>query len=323
MKIISAQDVQQVLAFDSLIPALRSAFSADFGMPQRQIYPLSGGSKEKQDTFAVLPAWTKEVLGVKSFTHYPENPEKGRLTVAAQVLLFSRETGEPIAVVDGTSLTYWRTAAISALAASMMAGEDASSLLLFGTGELAPYMALAHASVRPLTHIYVHGRSLQKAQQTLIKIETARPDLDVKICDNYEDVISQVDIVSCATGSPTPLFNSALLSPSTHIDLVGNHHQTCRECDSATVKMSYVVVDSYLNVFNEAGEILIPLKEGAISKDHVKGELAQLCSGEIKGRLNNKQITMFKSVGTALADVASAYHVYQSLLKSCEIQGIS
>lgn len=315
MKIISAQEVQRILSFESLIPALQGAFKADFGMPQRQIYPLPSGSKEKHDTFAVLPAWTQDVLGVKSFTHYPLNPDNGRLTVAAQVLLFSRKTGEPLALVDGTSLTYWRTAAISALAASMMARQDASSLLLFGTGELAPYMALAHASVRPLTTIYVHGRNVHKVQKTITKIKMARPDLDVLTCDNYEDVIPKIDIISCATASPTPLFNSALLAPNTHLDLVGNHHQTCRECDSATVKMSYVIVDSYLNVLNEAGEILIPLEEGCITKEHVKGELAQLCTGEVKGRLNNKQITLFKSVGTALADIASAYHVYQLLIK--------
>ena len=315
MKIISAEEVQRVLSFESLIPALKSAFSADFGMPQRQIYSLSDNGKETQNSFAVLPAWTQDVVGVKSFTHYPQNPENGRLTVAAQVLLFSRETGEPFALVDGTSLTYWRTAAVSALAASMMAPEDASSLLLFGTGALAPYMALAHASVRPLTTIYVHGRNVQKVQNTITQIKTARPDLEVLPCDNYEDVISNVDIVSCATGSPTPLFNSALLSPNTHIDLIGNHHKTCRECDSGAVTMSHVVVDSYLNVLNEAGEILIPIEEGCITKDHVKGELAQLCTGEVKGRLNAKQITLFKSVGTALADIASAYHVYQLLIK--------
>ena len=315
MKIISAEEVQQVLSFESLIPALQSAFSDDFGMPQRQIYSLPGGNKQSHDSFAVLPAWTKDVLGVKSFTHYPQNPEIGRLTVAAQVLLFSRETGEPLALVDGTSLTYWRTAAVSALAASLMAREDASSLLLFGTGELASYMALAHASVRPLTTIYVQGRNVQKVQKTITKIKALRPDLTVLTCDNYQDVISHVDMVSCATGSPTPLFDSALLSPNTHIDLVGNHKKTSRECDSAAVTMSYVIVDSYLNVFNEAGEILIPLDEGCITKDHVKGELAQLCTGEVKGRLNNQHITLFKSVGTALADVASAYHVYQSLIK--------
>ena len=315
MKIISGEEVQQVLSFERLIPALKDAFSADFGMPQRQIYPLPGGSEAKHDTFAVLPAWTQDVLGVKSFTHYPQNPEKGRLTVSAQVLLFSRETGSPLALVDGTSLTYWRTAAISGLATSMMAREDASSLLLFGTGELAPYMALAHATVRPLKNIYIQGRSEQKVQKTIDKIKAARPDLTVLACDKYEEVIGHVDIVSCATGSPTPLFDSALIAAGTHIDLVGNHHQTCRECDTETVKMSYVIADSCLNVFHEAGEVLIPLSEGHIEKTHVKGELAQLCTGDVNGRLNNNQITLFKSVGTALADVASAHHVYQLLQK--------
>ncbi|MBJ7537846.1 ornithine cyclodeaminase family protein [Marinomonas transparens] len=316
MKIISAEEVRNSLSFDALIPSLKAAFSHDFGMPQRQMYPLPGGTEEKHDTFAVLPAWTEEVLGVKSFTHYPQNPEKGRLTVAAQVLLFSRDTGAPIALVDGTSLTYWRTAAVSALAASIMAREDASSLLLFGTGELAPYMALAHASVRPISNIYIHGRSEEKMQNTQHQIQAARPDIDVKICTNYKNVITGVDIVSCATGSPKPLFKSYELAAGMHIDLVGNHHRTCRECDSATVKMAHLIVDSRLNVLNEAGEVLIPLEEGSIEKDHIKGELAELCSGNIKGRLNNSQMTLFKSVGTALADVASAYHVYQNIKKT-------
>ncbi|MEP0072058.1 MAG: ornithine cyclodeaminase family protein [Marinomonas sp.] len=313
MQIISAEEVQQTLSFETLVPALQAAYSADFGMPQRQIYPLPGGSQEKHDTFALLPAWTQDVLGVKTFTHYPRNPEKGRLMVAAQVLLFSKETGAPLALVDGTSLTYWRTAAISALAASYMARKDASTLLLFGTGELASYMALAHASVRPITKVYVHGRSVDKMQATQQKIQQARPDIEVVICDRYKEVITQVDIISCATASPTPLFESSLLAAGMHIDLVGNHHTTCRECDSATIKMSHVIADSYLNVFGEAGEILIPLKEGIIEESHVKGELAELCSGKVKGRLNNSQTTLFKSVGTALADVASAYLVYQNL----------
>lgn len=313
MQIINANAVNQVLSFETLIPAIETTFQQSFGMPQRQIYPLPGGSADKHDTFAVLPAWTEEVLGVKSFTHYPENPDKGRLTVAAQVLLFSRPTGAPLALVDGTSLTYWRTAAVSALAASYMAKKDACTLLLFGTGELAPFMALAHASVRPIHTIYVHGRSEEKMRKVQQQIKHIRPDLNVEVCAHYEEVITGVDIISCATGSPTPLFKSASLAAGTHIDLVGNHHRHCRECDSATVKMSHVIVDSLLNVLNEAGDILIPLEEACIKEDHLQGELAQLCNGTIKGRLNNSQTTLFKSVGTALADVASAYHVYQLL----------
>ncbi|NVK74749.1 MAG: ornithine cyclodeaminase family protein [Oceanospirillaceae bacterium] len=316
MQIINANTVAQTLSFETLIPAIQSAFQQDFGMPQRQMYPLPGGSADKHDTFAVLPAWTNDVLGVKSFTHYPENPQKGLLTVAAQVLLFSRDTGAPLALVDGTSLTYWRTAAVSALAASYMAREDASSLLLFGTGELAPYMALAHASIRPICTIYVHGRSEEKMRKVQQRILANRSDINVQICSDYEEVITGVDIVSCATGSPTPLFSSASLAAGTHIDLVGNHHRTCRECDSATVKMSHVIVDSRLNVLNEAGDILIPLEENCIEENHIKGELSELCSGKVKGRLNNSQTTLFKSVGTALADVASAYHVHQLLNSS-------
>ncbi|WP_413693514.1 ornithine cyclodeaminase family protein [Psychromonas sp. KJ10-2] len=319
MKIVSAQEVQQILSFEKLIPALKSAFSDDFGMPQRQMYSFPGGSEEKQNTFAVLPAWTQDVVGVKSFTHYPQNPEKGRLTVSAQVLLFSRDTGAPLALVDGTSLTYWRTAAISALASSLMSRENASTLLLFGTGELAPYMALAHASVRPITTIYISGRDLQKIHNTIESIKKVRPELCVLPYQKNEGEMIDVDIISCATGSSTPVFDGASVKQGTHIDLVGNHHPTCRECDSYSIETSYVIADSYLNVFNEAGEILIPMSEGKIEKTHVKGELAELCAGDVLGRLSLEQTTLFKSVGTALADVASAYHIYTQLMNEQDI----
>ncbi|WP_272643431.1 hypothetical protein [Marinomonas mediterranea] len=136
-----------------LVSALKSAFSRDFGMPQRQMYPIPSDDTEHHNTFALLPAWTDEVIGVKSFTNYPGNPYKGLVTTSAQVLLFDRESGVPIALVDGTSLTNWRTAAVSALASSLMSREDSESLLLYGTGAMAPYMALAHAAVRPLKKV--------------------------------------------------------------------------------------------------------------------------------------------------------------------------
>ncbi|WCN10628.1 ornithine cyclodeaminase family protein [Marinomonas mediterranea] len=313
MQIISAEQVESTLDFTTLVSALKSAFSRDFGMPQRQMYPIPSDDTEHHNTFALLPAWTDEVIGVKSFTNYPGNPSKGLVTTSAQVLLFDRESGVPIALVDGTSLTNWRTAAVSALASSLMSREDSESLLLYGTGAMAPYMALAHAAVRPLKKIYIHGRQLSKMEETCERVRQKRPDIDVVPCPTPEDIITGVDIVSCATSASIPLFKSSLLAAGTHIDLVGNHHPNSRECDSATVHMSRVIVDSRLNVLNEAGEILIPLNEGAIEHSHILGELSELCSGNVTPRTNSSQITLFKSVGTALGDVASAHLIYKKL----------
>ncbi|WP_372742118.1 ornithine cyclodeaminase family protein [Neptunomonas sp.] len=318
MLVIDAVDVQKVLSFDYLVEALRSAFSNDFGMPQRHVYhlPAIGGERTAhEDSFAVLPAWNDQVMGVKAFTHLPGNPAKGLETLASKMLLFSRTSGAPLAVVDGTQLTFWRTAAVSALAADYLAKADANSLLLFGTGKLAPYMALAHASVRPLKIIYVTGRNAEKIAATVAEIQAQRPDLQVQGVSNPEAVIGQVDIISCATGAAEPLFSYEQVSAGTHIDLVGNHSGNRRECGSATVQHARVFVDSRLNVLNEAGELLIPIAEGVFSAEQVQGELADLCHGRITGRsqgdAGRAQITLFKSVGTALSDLAAAYLVYQ------------
>jgi 1-pyrroline-2-carboxylate reductase [NAD(P)H] len=321
MLVIDAVDVQKTLSFESLVVALRAAFSHDFGMPQRHVYHFPPVDKSdlsgQHDSFAVLPAWNDQVMGVKAFTHLPGNPAKGLETLASKMLLFSRPTGEPLAVVDGTQLTFWRTAAVSALAADYLAKADAKSLLLFGTGKLAPYMALAHASVRPLETIYVVGRNPEKISKTVAAIQLQRPDIRVEAVSDPASVIAQVDIISCATGAAEPLFRYEQLSAGTHVDLVGNHSRDRRECDSATVQHARVFVDSRLNVLNEAGELLIPIEEGVISAEHVQGELADLCCGRIVGRgpenKGVKDITLFKSVGTALSDLAAAYLVYQEL----------
>ena len=319
MRVIDASDVEKSLSFTSLVAALRTAFSNDFGMPQRQVYhlPALGNIDSSQnDSFAVLPAWNDQVMGVKAFTHLPGNPAKGLETLASKMLLFSRTTGEPLAVVDGTQLTFWRTAAVSALAADYLAKKDAKSLLLFGSGKLAPYMALAHASVRPLATIYVTGRTPEKVVNTVAAIQSQRPDIRVEAVNDPASVIAQVDIISCATGAAEPLFSYEQVSAGTHIDLVGNHSRDRRECDSATIQHAKVFVDSRLNVLNEAGELLIPMAEGVFVDTQVQGELADLCRARTLGRspdiTGTQDITLFKSVGTALSDLASAYLVYQA-----------
>ena len=150
MRIIEAEDVQRVLDFPAVIEALRTAFGSPAGTPPRTMYKLDEDPKSS-DVFALLPSWTQDAIGVKAFTYMPSNAAKGRKILYSKVLLFDRETGEPTALVDGTFVTYWRTAAVGALAADYLARRDAKRLVVCGTGNLAPYMTLAHASVRPIT----------------------------------------------------------------------------------------------------------------------------------------------------------------------------
>ncbi|GIU18416.1 ornithine cyclodeaminase [Shewanella colwelliana] len=312
MHTIHAKDVNAALDFSSLIDALQEAFAKPAGMPQRQVFPLDQNGMHS-DAFAVLPAWNDKTIAVKAFTYFPDNPKKSPqlASLYSKILIFNRLTGEPQALVDGTSVTYWRTAAVSALGAKYLARENAQHLLVFGTGNLATYMALAHSTVRPITTITVWGRDPNKAQNTVNAIKKVRPELEINVCDNIEQCVRSADIISCATGSPTPLFPAEWVKSGTHVDLIGNHNHDRRECDTALITDNEVYVDSKLNVFAEAGELLIPVDEGVYSLDRVKGELSQLCSGTVHGRQTDSQITVFKTVGTALADLVGAQLVFE------------
>ncbi|ABM00813.1 ornithine cyclodeaminase family protein [Shewanella amazonensis] len=314
MKIIDGNQVQQKLTFPPLVEALRQQLCRPFTMPQRQVYALSD-TADNQHAFALLPAWDEESIAVKAFTYLPDNPVKnpGCESLYSQILLFDRKTGVPQALIDGTSVTYWRTAATSALAASFLARKDSSRLLMCATGNLAVYMALAHASVRPIREIRIWGRNTQKIDSTIATIRAQRTDIEVTAANALQLDVPWADIISCATGSPTPLFPGEWVTPGTHTDFVGNHHKDCRECDSHLITNSQVYVDARLNVFSEAGELLIPVSEGRFSLDEVRAELSELCQGTALGRVNDKDITMFKSVGSALADLAGARLLFKML----------
>ncbi|QSX36350.1 bifunctional Delta(1)-pyrroline-2-carboxylate/Delta(1)-piperideine-2-carboxylate reductase [Shewanella sedimentimangrovi] len=309
MQIFSATEVHQRLNFPLLIANLKLAFANSADLPRRQVYPLEPG---KADAFAVLPAWDDQGIAVKAFTYMPDNPKKdpALASLYSQILLFDRHTGQPQALIDGTSVTYWRTAAVSALAADFLARQDAKRLLLLGTGNLAPFMALAHASVRPLTEIRIWGRRPEAVAEVIRNVARERPDLHLSPVGDLAEEVPQADIISCATGAHGPLFNGEWVSPGSHCDLVGNHHRDGRECDSQLVLNSSVYVDSRTNVLHEAGELLIPMAEGLINESHVLGELADLCRGTSIGRKNPQERTLFKSVGSALADLAAARTVF-------------
>ncbi|AQS39489.1 ornithine cyclodeaminase [Shewanella psychrophila] len=314
MQVIDADTVNQTLNFPKLISELRDTFSKPAGMPQRQVFSLDEASSHS-DAFAVLPSWNEKTIAVKAFTYFPDNPAKSSEleSLYSKIMIFDRKTGVPQALVDGTSVTYWRTAAISALGTDFLAKKDASKLLIMGTGRLASFMALAHASIRPISEIYVWGRNPNKAQSIVKAVSQARPDIKVSVCDDIEQSVRAADIISCATGSSTPLFNGDWVQAGTHTDFVGNHNHDRRECDTGLILKSSVYVDSKINVFAEAGELLIPVKEGVYSLDSVVGELAQLCKGQVSGRTNDQEITLFKTVGTALADLVGAQLVYSQL----------
>lgn len=314
MLVINAESVHQSLNFNELVDALDETFSRPAGTPQRQVFSLDESSSHS-DAFAVLPSWNEKTIAVKAFTYFPNNAQKDPQlsSLYSKILIFNRATGEPQALVDGTSVTYWRTAAVSALGSRYLSRENSSKLLVCGTGNLASFMALAHASVRPIKQITVWGRNQDKADATIELIRNQRPDIELIQCDNLEFSVREADIISCATGSPTPLFPGKWVQTGTHTDFVGNHNHDRRECDTTLIQRAAVFVDSKINVFAEAGELLIPVVEGNFSLSKVKGDLAQLSQSAVLARENAEQITLFKTVGTALSDLVGAQLVYAKM----------
>jgi 1-pyrroline-2-carboxylate reductase [NAD(P)H] len=309
VRVIEAADVHRVLNFPALVEAMRSTFGGRASVPPRLMYRLDGD--RSHDVFALLPAWSDDVIAVKAFTYLPENAGKGSDVLHANILLFDRKSGVPLALVEGRSVTFWRTAAVTALAADYLAREDASRLLVCGTGNLSSYLALAHAAVRPFRETAIWGRNREKAARVVEELRLDRGDLDVCVADDLETAVRRADVIVCATGSRDPIILGDWVRPGTHVALIGNHEREARECDTDLVVNSRIYVDSRANVLNEAGEILIPIGEGRLRESDVVAELSELCAETARGRAGADEITLFKSVGTALADLAAARLVAQ------------
>jgi 1-pyrroline-2-carboxylate reductase [NAD(P)H] len=310
MKIFTADHVHAALSYPQFIGDLREAFGGKFTMPRRQVMLLDEASGS-HDAFAMLPSWNDEVIALKAFTYFPGN-QPPHQSLYSQIMVFDRKHGSPLAMVEGRSVTCWRTAGVSALAASFLAREDAATLLLLGTGNLAPFLIRAHASVRSLTKVLIWGRTPSKAQALAATMAAEFPGIEFSLVGNIESACGLADVIVSATGSAEILVQGAWVRPGTHTDFLGNHHATKRECDTAMVTRSRVFLDTRVNCFNEAGEILVPIAEGNFSKEQVVGELSELCAGAVGGRQSAEEITLFKSVGCALGDLCGALATFKA-----------
>jgi len=305
MRIFTADQVHEALPWPLLVEQLAQAFAAGAQVPVRHAHALGS-----QDALLLMPAWSNDVLGVKLVTVMPGNTTRGIATVQATYLLLDRHTGHPLALMDGEALTLRRTAAASALAARYLARPDARSLLIVGTGPLARWIARAHTALRPLlAQLQVWGRNPQAS--AALAHALAQEGLPATVCDDLEAGVRGSDIVSCATTSTTPLVRGAWLQPGTHIDLVGGFKPDMREADDATMQMARICVDTYIGALSEAGDLVQPLQSGCIDRSQVRAELAELVRGEVVVRHSARDITVFKSVGTALEDLAAAQLVWQ------------
>jgi alanine dehydrogenase len=305
MRVIDADQVRARADLPRLIDSLERAFRGDAVVPQRQVLALPGGNATGQ--FLVMPAFDADgSAAVKLVTYLPANAGRGLPTIQAAIVAFSPE-GTPVAVLDGTMVTRLRTAAASALASSYLSRADSSRLTVVGTGALAPWMAAAHAVVRPIERIDVWGRSPERVAATVDAIrELVGAHVRVDAAAALEESVRAADIVSCATSSPTPLVAGQWLRPGTFVDLVGSFSPSTREADDDAVRRARIFVDTFEGALAEAGDLIDPIARGVIDRERIEGELADLVTGRITGRRTAEEITLFKSVGTALEDLAAA-----------------
>ncbi len=313
MRLISAAEIAAALKFPALIDAIADAFRAEITAPLRHHHAMARAGGEA--TLLLMPAWTAEAatgfIGTKVVSVFPGNAARGEASVTGTYLLMKGDTGEPLAAIDGRVFTLWRTAASSALAARFLAREDATHLLMIGAGALAPYLIRAHASVRPIRKIAVWNRARKRAET--LAAELSLEGFDTRAADDLETEIRAADIVSCATLSPAPLVHGNWLQAGTHLDLVGGFKPTMREADDKTLRRARIYVDTRAGTLKEAGDIVDPLRRGVIRERDIRGDLFDLCRGHVKGRESASEITLFKSVGTAIEDLATAMLIWSHL----------
>jgi alanine dehydrogenase len=312
MRVVTAADIDRVLTYPALVEALGEAFRGDITVPVRHHHTIPQAGSDA--TLLLMPAWNaagERFLGCKIVTVFPDNATVDKPSVYANYLLLSGETGEPLAMLEGRTLTAWRTAAASALAASYLARKDAAHLVMIGAGALAPHLIRAHSAVRPITRVTLWNRTRRRAMA--LAFDLARAGIEVELADELEEAVRKADVVSCATLSATPLVRGAWLRKGTHVDLVGGYTPRMREADDNAVKRAKVYVDTRDGALKEAGDIVAPLRRGVIKKAELGGDLFDLCRKAAKGRRSQAEITLFKSVGSAIEDLAAAMLVWRLL----------
>jgi len=310
LRILDREAVARALPPGALIAALREGFRRGGEIPRRHHHtlPPPRGGEGPPPTLLLMPAWGEagEPVVVKVVTVFPANGEIGLPAVMGSVLLLSGATGSPLALLDGGELTARRTAAASALAADCLARPEADTLLMVGTGRMAPHLIRAHAAVRPLRRVWIWGRRSERAEAVRAQVQGVAPELRVLSADGLDAAIPEAHIVSCATLSHEPLVHGRLLAPGTHLDLVGAFTPRMREVDAEAVARASVWVDTREGALAEGGDLLLAIHEGRWDPDALAGELADLCRAGAVGRRGADEITLFKSVGTALEDRVAA-----------------
>jgi len=308
VSIIDADEVARRAPYGELVDALEAGHRDPIAACERIVY----GPADDPRRFMALPAWQATgagggAIGIKLVTIFPENPGRGLPSVQAVVLLFDGTTGEVVAMLDGTELTYRKTAADSALGSKLLSRIDSHTMLMIGAGGLGAHLIAAHRAVRPsIGRVLIWNRTRDKAAAL---VDAGIAD---EIVDDLDAAIAEADVISTATMAQEPLIRGAVLRPGTHVDCVGAFLPDHREVDDDVVLRAEIFVDSREAAVHESGDLVIPTESGVIEVTAVRADLFDLCRGEHTGRSGPDAITLFENGGGGHLDLMTARHIWDA-----------
>ena len=308
--IIGHEDVKRLLPMAECIDVMEDLFRAlargDVILPLRQVIP----QPDKKGVFGVMPAYlgNPRAIGGKFITVFNGNRDTPYESHQGAVLLFECDNGRLLAIVDATTVTNIRTAAASGVATRALARKDARDLAILGSGTQASTHLAAMRAVREITRVRVWSRNAEHARR--FAESEGKGGQRVDVSSSAEEAVSGADIICTTTAATSPILKGEWVSSGAHINAVGASVPGFRELDSKAMAISKLYTDRRESLFSEADDFRVPLKEGAIKEDHLKGEVGEVITGKAAGRLSDVEITLFKSHGLAVEDLAAAYHVY-------------
>jgi ornithine cyclodeaminase/alanine dehydrogenase-like protein (mu-crystallin family) len=316
--ILTHQEVGELLPVNECIPVMSEAL-ADLArgktfLPLRTVITPPGAAGD----MALMPAHRsgdQAAYGVKVVCFFPGNPSKGLDSHQGSVMLFSGETGELLALMNASAITAIRTAAVSGVATQLLARENANELAIIGSGVQARAHLDAMACVRKIKRARVASLRFENAKRFAAEFES-RHSFPIEPVESVEQAVSGADLIVTATTAETPILKLDWISAGAHLNVVGSSIPRTREIDSPTVAAASLFVDRRESTMNEGGDYLFALREGAIGPDHIKAEIGELLIGSKTGRTSESEITVFKSLGLAVEDLASASYLYQKAQKN-------
>ena len=315
--VLNHHEVEELLSMGECITVMEEALSAlargEVHQPLRTMTRPEGSA----GLLGLMPAYRRgdtPLFGLKEVCVFPGNPARGLDTHLGAVLLHSGETGELLAVMNASTITAIRTAAVSAVATRLLAREDAQTMAIIGAGVQAESHLRALPLVRTFREIRICSRTPAKAESLARSFES--PGIRFVVTDSIEAAIRNADVVTTVTNSRDPVIRREWIAPGTHINAVGSSIAAARELDSATMAAGLLFVDRRESTLNESGDFLLALREGAIGDDAIRAEIGEILTGQTRGRRSAKDITIFKSLGLAIEDLAAASFLYEKVQRA-------